>query len=304
MCNQQSLLNSTQYVAYDVVMDTWQDRAKKRMKSLGLTQAMLCDTLGVKTQGAVGHYFTGRRKLSSDQAIALAKQLQVSLEELFDSNTEGTRIRALRIERYLTTSELSQNSGVPEQDVQDIEEGERSPSEEELIAIAKAFGVPVGWLTEGEQDAEPYPSLSPVPQYNQIPVLDVELAAGNGTHIDMERVTDWVPISQDWIQEKQYSKDRLVVVSVIGDSMMPRLHEGDMLLVNTADQKPASGNVYAIAVDNELRVKRLIKRMDGAWIISSDNKANPAYQDEIISNHNFDQLRIIGRAVKVVMGDI
>lgn len=86
--------------------------------------------------------------------------------------------------------------------------------------------------------------------------------------------------------------------------MSPRLQDGDILLVNTADNKPSSGNVYAIAVDTELRVKRLVKRMDGSWIISSDNKANPAYVDETISNHNFEKLRIIGRAVKVLMGDI
>ncbi len=208
------------------------------------------------------------------------------------------RLRMRMSELGMSQRELAERAGLSTVAVHKLVSG-KAESSRKLVEIAEVLGCSSEWLQKGFMTP-----VAPDTSYAQIPVLDVELPAGSGAHIDMERVTDWVPISRDWIQEKQFSKDRLVVVTVTGDSMTPRLQDGDTLLVNTADQKPASGNIYAIAVDNELRVKRLMKRMDGAWVISSDNKSNPAYQDEIISSHNFEQLRIIGRAVKVLMGDL
>lgn len=61
---------------------TWADRAKRRMKILGKTQEDLKVVLGVKTRGAVGHYFTGRNDLSTEQVVALASALELSVEEL------------------------------------------------------------------------------------------------------------------------------------------------------------------------------------------------------------------------------
>lgn len=208
------------------------------------------------------------------------------------------RIRKRLSDLQMSQRELAERAGVSQVAIHKLATG-KTESSRKLVEIADALNCSPEWLQKG---------LSSPPKQDigfvQIPILDVELAAGAGTHIDMESVSDWVPISQDWIQGNHLPKDRLVVVSVSGDSMTPRLQSGDMLLVNTADQKPISGKIYAIAVDNELRVKRLMKRMDGSWAISSDNKSNPAYQDEIISHHNFEQLRIIGRAVRVLMGEL
>lgn len=63
-------------------MTTWRDRARRRLKELGLTQDDLMEPLDVSTRGAVGHYLSGRRKPSIEQAAALARALQMSLDEL------------------------------------------------------------------------------------------------------------------------------------------------------------------------------------------------------------------------------
>lgn len=61
---------------------TWYDLAKLRIADLGMTQDDLKKTLQVKTRGAVGHYLSGRRQLSPDQLVALAKKLKITLDEL------------------------------------------------------------------------------------------------------------------------------------------------------------------------------------------------------------------------------
>ncbi len=193
------------------------------------------------------------------------------------------------------------------------------PKLSNLKALAKALGAHYWQLTENSESAgvmenlndnaydasgNPANVFEDSSKFTNIAFLDIELAAGSGFCADQERTQDLIPISKDWIFENNYSESSLKAVTVRGDSMSPRIQDGDILLINTADKKPRSGNVYAIAVDDELRVKRLVKRMDNSWIISSDNKADLSYVDEVISYNNFEQLRIIGRAVKVLMGDL
>lgn len=64
----------------------WVQRAVGRMRDLGLRQEDLKATLGVKTRGAVGHYFRERRQLSAQQAAALAAKLGMSIDELFSDD--------------------------------------------------------------------------------------------------------------------------------------------------------------------------------------------------------------------------
>lgn len=212
------------------------------------------------------------------------------------------RIRLKMTEHSFRAVDLVKKTGVSKGTVSQWLNGIAKPSGNNVITLSKVLGCDPEWLMSGQGTSEGSPSSDS--DFINIPFLSVELSAGNGSVADLEHATDWVPISRQWIINQRYSEAALKAVTVTGDSMSPRLQNGDMLLVNTADNKPVSGNIYAIAVDNELRVKRLLKRMDGSWIISSDNKANPAYVDETISHHNFEQLRIIGRAVKVLMGDL
>lgn len=63
----------------------WAHVAKLKMQQLGLIQEDLVDVFDVKTRGAVGHYFSGRRKISSDQLIALADKLKLSADNLYNN---------------------------------------------------------------------------------------------------------------------------------------------------------------------------------------------------------------------------
>jgi len=79
--------------------------------------------------------------------------------------------------------------------------------------------------------------------------------------------------------------------------MAPTLPHGSAMTTdtrkNTLDQI-VDGWVYAIRYGNELRVKRLRKRFDGALLIDSDN---PAYPREIVEPHQIEHIGIIGAYV-------
>lgn len=80
--------NSTLRIIYGME-ESWAERAKSRMRALRKTQEDLARPLSVKTRSAVGHYFNGRRKLSADQVIALAKDLDCSIDWLLTGKETG-----------------------------------------------------------------------------------------------------------------------------------------------------------------------------------------------------------------------
>jgi phage repressor protein C with HTH and peptisase S24 domain len=82
--------------------------------------------------------------------------------------------------------------------------------------------------------------------------------------------------------------------------MAETLWDKDLVLVQTSVKKPVSNNVFAFALDNELRVKRFTKQMDGTWRIGSDNPDKNMYPDEYISHMNIDNVHFIGHVLKVI----
>lgn len=155
-------------------MDTWQARAKMRMKQDGVTQEDLVPVFGVTTRGAVGHYLSGRRIPSPTQMKALADHLRMSLDELMggpsDESAQKT-IRQLNLEVWEKIKEARTRAGLTQAQVADAcgisreavsqwearDEAKRThPGLENLLQFARLTGSSIGWLTgelnEGSQE--------------------------------------------------------------------------------------------------------------------------------------------------------
>ena len=87
--------------------------------------------------------------------------------------------------------------------------------------------------------------------------------------------------------------DQAVCVKVHGNSMEPRIFEGDMVGVNKGDSNISDGKVYVINHDGLLRIKRLYNMPGGAIRINSYNSIE--HPDEIISSEQRHLIKLIGR---------
>ena len=237
---------------------------------------------------------------SNVSLLAIHNQPQLATNASKITNMSiGDNIRALRKDHGWTQEELAKRVNISRGRIAQIE---KDPStdvrSDTLLNLAKALGCSADNLRYGWGNSS-LPEIQPT--FCNIPVLDVELSAGMGAHIDLEHIEDRVPIDQEWIFRQGLNERTLAIVNVRGDSMTPTLNDGDTILIDTADTRPQSGKIYALAFDEELKVKRLNKQIDSSWRISSDNKSNPAYQDETVSHHNISQLRVLGRVVSLLM---
>lgn len=74
-CNIISVMNET----------SWQERARKRMRDMGLTQGSLASKLGI-TQGALSHWLGGKRSATIEVIHQIAAALDMTLLELLGEN--------------------------------------------------------------------------------------------------------------------------------------------------------------------------------------------------------------------------
>lgn len=177
--------------------------------------------------------------------------------------------------------------------------------------LADLLNVDAGWLltgngSENSQKAEGTPVItweSPddldLNKYVIIPHVEVKFSAGNG------HLAAYEPSQRDigsahllsWIHKKKVSPKNLMTVDIDGDSMEPNIKSGSVVMldksINTLEQIQ-SGKVYAIRYGNELKIKRLSRRFDGALIIDSDN---PQYQREIVEPDQLEHISVIGKYV-------
>lgn len=189
------------------------------------------------------------------------------------------------------------------------------PKADHLRAIAAYSKINLNWLLTGEGSMRPElvlvggydpasggpssracESLADYSQFVYVPVYDIEVEGGPGALNGHEHILEEVAFRTDWVKEKVFDPQKLVIVKVVGDSMAPTLLGGDKVMLDTRVTKALENAIYAIQTDGLVRIKRLTRKIDGSFVISSDN---PAYPSEFVPAAEADRLRIIGRAVWV-----
>lgn len=192
--------------------------------------------------------------------------------------------------------------------------GEAMPEHDKIVNIADRYEVRAEWLEYGvgpmvanltspkENHAQLGVTVAAEWTTAQIPVMDQAFSAGHGA--TAESLDDFIDgyreISHTDLSALNIQPGNARIIKIRGDSMWSTLWDGDEVLADTRVPHLVSGKIFAFEFDGELKVKRFTKKMDGTWLISSDNKDDPAYTDEVVSQHNVQQLRVIAEVKKLV----
>ena len=222
------------------------------------------------------------------------------------------------IEMYrINPTVLAKATGVQQPTIHRILTGESGdPRTATLQPLADYFSVSVEYLRSG--DIEQDPNLNKImgrvggdanvlalhredetpADSVQIKEYRVSFSAGNGHQATYDVIEESEPATYrlSWFQKTGVKPANAKRFKVTGDSMEPFLFPGDSVLVDTGESDPTQihdGKVYAIRYGNDLRVKRLYRRLDGTLILRSDN---PAYGDEEVAPELAEEhISILGR---------
>lgn len=167
---------------------------------------------------------------------------------------KSERIKELRKKQGLTQQRLGELVGVKKSSISQWENGEHAPSGDNLVALAKVFGVSAHWLSTGKGAPE-LSNVEPavIPQGRHVPILSY-VQAGQWREM-CEQATafdgnvEYVSASVDigpcgfglWLR---------------GDSMTPLFSEGDLVIIDP-DEHPRPGD-YVVATNgsNEATFKK------------------------------------------------
>lgn len=126
-------------------------------------------------------------------------------------------------------------------------------------------------------------------------VKGARFAAGNGELVfEAEEIDKSHGFRREYMERRGLSAERCKLFTVKGESMLPTLADGALVLVNMADRGVASGSIYALITEDGLRVKRLYRRADGLIEMRSDNPMQHIYPPEVITDGN---AAVMGRVV-------
>lgn len=156
-----------------------------------------------------------------------------------------------------------------------------------VARIADGAGVSIDWLVWGKGDG-----VTPSGDVIRVPRYEATLAAGAGSWNEGKRRLDDIPFTPAFFQKRlgRPSSAGFSVLTAKGDSMEPGISDGDLLLIDETDNRISDG-VLAFVLEDEARVKRFRRRIDGVTILSD----NPAYGAEDLAADQLDRINIIGR---------
>ena len=209
-------------------------------------------------------------------------------------STYSNRIRELRKNKSLSQEQLADKLGVTKQAVSQMERGARKPSVTMLEALCDFFNVSTDYLLGKEDvtirlvDNKDINRLDS-PQSVRIPVFD-RVAAGIPLDA-IENIIDWEELSTRTVRGYE-----VFGLRVKGDSMQPRIVDGDVVIVRKQPDAE-SGDIVIVRINGDFATcKRLVKYKGGISLISF----NPAYPPMDYSNDEIKSVpvEIIGKVIE------
>ncbi len=196
---------------------------------------------------------------------------------------KGKVIKELRLQRHMTQEELAKYLGTTKQTIYKYENNiiTNIPSDN-IVKLAELFGTSPLTIMGMEHPKEK--------SYCRIPVLG-RVAAGIPLDA-IEEIIDWEEIPQEMAKDGEYFG-----LKIKGNSMSPRIQNGDVVIVRKQDDADTDDIVIALVNGNEGCCKKLKKTNTGIMLISF----NPAYEPMVFDKSEIDciPVRIIGKVVEL-----
>jgi DNA polymerase V len=201
----------------------------------------------------------------------------------------GKILSEIRQLRNLSQEQLAHESDLDRTYISQLERGKKMPTIQTLFSLSQSLNV---------SPADLIAKIS-----GRTPIVD-KLALQEATvhfPIYATGVSCGSPITQDHRIEEILSLDDLLVknpahtffIKANGDSMSPRIMDGDYLVVDIKIP-PTSGQVILAQLNNEFTIKRFIQHVDKVELVSD----NSLYADIIVSESQ--DLIICGVVVAVI----
>lgn len=170
-------------------------------------------------------------------------------------------------------------------------QGRKYPRMESIEKIAKYFSVPKSDLIEQLQQEITSNVNYIIPNNNiyQIPVFE-SVSAGFGAYAS-DDIVDYIPI----VLHSQYEAENTISIKVKGDSMYPKIEDGDIVIVRKIDNID-NGDIAVVLLDGD---EGLVKKFEYGNGYVNLISINPEYPVKTYKGNEIERIRIVGKVIGI-----
>lgn len=203
--------------------------------------------------------------------------------------TTSERIKEGMLIRGLKQSDLVERTGISKGALSSYISGKYVPKQNNIYLIAKALNVNEAWLMGADVPME----RNHAQNISNSVTINVLGRVAAGVPIEaVENIIDTEEISEDLARTGEFFG-----LQIHGDSMEPRMYEGDIVIVRQQDDAESGDIVIALVNRNDATCKRLMKYSGGIQLLSLNSK----YEPMMYSNQDIIEkpVKIIGKVVEL-----
>lgn len=198
----------------------------------------------------------------------------------------GLRIKKLRESKELSQTDLAKLVGYKDKTaIAKIEAGKVDLPQSKIAAFASALNTSTSFLFDE--------TIEQSSTYTKAVTINVLGRVAAGVPIEaMENIIDTEEISEELARTGEFFG-----LQIHGDSMEPRIYDGDVVIVRQQDDAESGEIVIALVNGSDATCKRLIKYASGISLMS----LNPKYEPMMYSNEEIEgkPVRIIGKVIEL-----
>lgn len=206
--------------------------------------------------------------------------------------TIGERVKEKRIEKGMTQLELAKKLGYKSKtSVAHIENGRDIPR----AMVSKLANILdtspsslMGW-TDNNPVSGDVVQILPSENFRAFPLFD-SASAGFGCYADSQ-ITEYYGA----YVESHFIAKQTVAIRVRGDSMYPKIEDGDVILVQK-DGIVKSGDIGVAVIGEEAFVKKIVYDKESVSLIS----INPEYAPKLFKGEERDTVHVVGRVYRII----
>lgn len=190
------------------------------------------------------------------------------------------RIKFLREEFNMTQQELANKINGAKSTIAMYEKGDRKPSLEVLIKLSEIFNCSIDYILCKTNIRNAVINVA------RIPILGTVKAGYDW--LAEENVIDYITLKEELPNVNEYFGLRIT-----GDSMLPLLSDGDLVIVHDQDDVESGQTAVVLINGEEATVKKVVKTNDGIELHSM----NPYYPTKKFTYEDMKDIpvKIIGR---------
>lgn len=197
---------------------------------------------------------------------------------------------------YGKRGDLARELGVTESSLSQLLTRDKDPSISKLLNICAITDVSLEYIMFGHESGDILTAMQE--GTISLKIHDIEVEAGDGAVVpSFEKAykDGEMPFPAQWLRREFGDITKLRLVKVRGESMVPVLSDGDLIMIHVGQTDIVSG-IAVVRQADQLQVKRLVRDGNNV-ILQSDNPAYPTVIIDLSDDAKRDGFEVIGRVV-------